>query len=84
MATEHFLSKDSTRMDLLNVLEHLRDDARDLAMPLAMHHTQYVDHQQRAQAMYHMGQIDLIGKLLWAMDGTAERDGVGHPTVQIT
>jgi len=81
--SEHFLSKESTRMDLLNVLEHLRDDARDKAIGHAMFHTQHIDNSRRAEAMYYMGQIDLIGTLLWALDGTAEKDGVENPTVSI-
>lgn len=81
--SEYFLHKESTRMDLLNVLEHLRDDARDKATTHAMWHTQYDDMNRRAQAMYYMGQIDLITTLLWALEGTAERDGIENPTVSI-
>ena len=81
--SDYFLSKESTRMDLLNVLEHLRDDARDKATPLAMFHTQHGDMERRAQAMYYMGQMDLITTLLWALDGTAERDGIDNPTVSV-
>lgn len=84
MKQEHFLSPDSTRMDLLNVLEHLRDDAKDGALPLAMFHTQHIDPDRRARAMYYMGQIDLINTLLWALDGTAIKDGIGEPTVSIS
>jgi len=80
---EYLLSPSSTRMDLMNVLEHLRDDAKDKATPLAMFHTQHGDEGRRSQAMYYFGQMDLIATLIWALDGTAIRDGIENPTVSI-
>jgi len=82
MTKEYGITKGAASMDLLNIFENLRDDARDEAYPLAMRNTQNPDPEARAKAMYYLGQVDLITTLLWALNGTAERDGC-EPTLRI-
>ena len=78
---EYVLRRESTRLDILEVLTHMEDDARDEARVLAMKFTQFGNMDDKAQAMYYMGKMDLIKSLLWALDGQAEKDGIENPTV---
>lgn len=83
MTKEYPLSPKSSLLELCNVLEHLRDDARDKAVPFAMYHAEHISEEKRAQAMYYMGQMRLCDQILWAAGGIAEKDGIENPTVCI-
>lgn len=82
MTKEYPLDKNSTIMELRNVLESLHDDARDLAVPLALFNTQWPDAKKRAEATYLMGQMEMIKQLLFAL-GEYEAEGITDPAVSI-
>jgi len=83
MVKEYIMKKGMVPAEFLDILENLRDDARDNAVPLSMFFTQYGDREKQAEAMYYIGQMDLIKSLLWALSGEAENDGIDEPTVSI-
>ena len=82
MGKSYGLPQDISRMDLLNTLEHLKDDANDEFTPLARNYTKYGDASDKAKAMYYHGQIELLDRLIWALSGAAEKEGC-EPSISI-
>lgn len=80
---EYPLSPKSTIPELIEVLRHLREDALEAAKKPALSHAQYPSEERRAKAMFYIGHAELLGRLLWALDGTAVDEGSDVPMVYI-
>ena len=73
--TEYLLGKKASNDAILLALKGLQQDALELATKEALVFTQFDDKNDKAKAMYYLGQKDILSALLWALDGTAEDDG---------
>ena len=75
MPKDYALPPDISRMNFLNLLEHLKDDANDHFTSLACSYTLRESTVDKSKAMFYAGQMDLLSSIIWAMSGTAENDG---------
>ena len=75
MTKEYGLPPEISKMDLLNTLEHLKDDANDEFTELAKLFTRFGNMEDKAKAMFYHGQIEILDKLIWSLSGAAEREG---------
>lgn len=80
---EYTLTKDSSRIDVLTVLENLIDDAQRGVAKFSIAYTESLNNDERAEAMFYMGQLAILKRLYWAYGGEAEQEGIANPTVSV-